>query len=258
MPDRTLEERLPSAFPSYDDDTDFGAWLDAHQDEVDGLDADLDSVQQSHQVAHATGNELDLIGADFGILGRRRGRDDDSYRQFLQSLIPAYSGRGTPPGLRTAVAAGVLTTKDDIGLVEDFDANRYEVELYDWEPHKTGTVHTLANVADPSVVQRRDPLHYYSEATSLAVRTDSTIALGIHNLAPSASVSMTGESTLVQDIRNTLAAAAFVAAGGDTTTDLISAPLGNATLGDITLGLPSANGTSWTNLGSGTLGSETL
>lgn len=161
MPDLDLAERLPDAFPSYDDETDFAAWLRAHQDEVDALDADLDDVQRSLQVAHATGDELDRIGADFGIIGRRRGRDDDSYRQFLQSLVRAYSGRGTPPGLKTAVATGVLATEADVGLVEDFVANRYEVELYDWEAHKTGTVHTLANLADPSVVQRRDPLHYY-------------------------------------------------------------------------------------------------
>lgn len=186
MAEQTIAERLPSAFPSYEDETDFGAWLDAHQDEIDALDTDLEAVQQSLQVAHATGDELDRIGADFGILGRRRGRDDAAYRQFLQSLVPAYSGRGTPPGLRTAVAAGVLATKADIGLVEDFTANRYEVELYDWEAHRTGTVHTLANVADPSVVQRRDPLYYFSESVDGRLDLESTIATGINSTSETA------------------------------------------------------------------------
>lgn len=183
MAGKTLADRLPSLLPSYDDSTDFAGWLGAHQDEVDRLDTDLEMVKRSLQIAYATGDELDRIGADFGILGRRRGRNDDAYRQYLQSLVQAYRGRGTPPGVRKAIAAGVLVDETNIGLVEDFTANRYEVELYDWTAHMTGTVRTLANIADPSVIQRRDPLWYFLDTGAMVdgakATTSSLVTYGL-------------------------------------------------------------------------------
>lgn len=232
MPDLDLAERLPEAFPSYDDETDFAAWLRAHQDEVDALDADLDDVQRSLQVAHASGDALDEIGKDFGILGRRRGRDDPAYRQFLQSLVPAYSGRGTPPGLKTAIAAGVLATADDVGLVEDFVANRYEVELYDWEAHRTGTVHTLANVADPSVVQRRDPLYYFSESTAASVTADSTIATAINTVVDAIDLVFTASATDTSSIANLLDGALPTVETSSTTNETTKVGLSGHRLGN--------------------------
>jgi hypothetical protein len=183
MPDLDLAERLPEALPAYDGETDFAAWLRAHQDEVDSLDVALDDVQRSLQVAHATGDALDRIGADFGLLGRRRVRDDQAYRQLLQSLVQAYSGRGTPPGVRTAIAAGVLIDAADVELIEDFDANRYEVRLHEWTSHRTETVDTLASLSDPSVIQRRDPIHYVLDAGdavgSGSSTTSTTTSVGL-------------------------------------------------------------------------------
>jgi len=187
MAGKTLAERLPALLPSYDDSTDFAEWLDAHQDEVDRLDADLETVKRSLQIAYATGDELDRIGADFGVLGRRRGRNDSPYRQYLQSLVQAYRGRGTPPGVRKAIAAGVLVDETDISLIEDFTANRYEVELYDWQAHQTGTVRDLANIADPSVIQRRDPLHYHADPVRASM-TASTAITGINNVVDAATM----------------------------------------------------------------------
>jgi 3',5'-cyclic AMP phosphodiesterase CpdA len=172
----SLADRLPSVFPIFDDSTDFATWLEAHQDEADRLEADLKDVQESLQVAHATGDDLDRIGADFGILGRRRGRDDASYRKFIQSLVQAYRGRGTNPDVRTVVAAGILATKEDVALIEDTDANRYEVVLENeaWTAHASGVVRELANVADPSVVQRRDPVHNILSTGAIAVAASPT------------------------------------------------------------------------------------
>jgi hypothetical protein len=160
MAGETLAQRLPDALPSYDDETDFAGWLAAHQDEIDALDEDLTAVQESLQVANATGEDLDLLGADFGILGRRRGRNDEAYRQYLTSLTQAYSGRGTPPGVRTAVAAGLVVDEADVRLREDFTNNAYEIELREWTAHRTGAVHELADLADPVAVERVDPLYY--------------------------------------------------------------------------------------------------
>jgi hypothetical protein len=174
MSNETLSERVPSLFPTTDESSDLAVWLEKHQAALDDLDEDLQTVQRSLQIAHATGDELDRIGADFGVLGRRRGRDDAAYRQYLRSLVQAYNGRGTPPGLRTAIAAGVLADPEDISLIEDFEANRYEVVLETWESHKTETIHRLADVADPSVIQRRDPLKYQRPAATFGLEGQDT------------------------------------------------------------------------------------
>jgi hypothetical protein len=152
MPDLTLAERLPAAFPSYDDDTEFSTWLAAHQDEVDALGADLAGVQKSLQVAHATGDELDRIGADFGILGRRRSRDDEAYRQYLMTLVQAFRGRGRVDDVRFAVASGLTVAEAAVTLDEDVQETSYDVVLTDWTSHKGSTVEELADIADPSAV----------------------------------------------------------------------------------------------------------
>lgn len=154
-----LGDRVPYPFPT-DPDADLQQWLAELQAEADELDEGLDAVLESLQVPNADDGALDELGKDHGRLGQRRGRSDSQYRAFLLSLVAAFDGRGTAPGIRTAIAAGVLADKSAIALVEDTDALEYEVVLSAWDAHQTGTIHELADLADPSVVQRRDPLHY--------------------------------------------------------------------------------------------------
>jgi len=170
----TLRDRLPSPLPLYDDSTDFGAWLDAHQTEIDGLGTDIKQTKEQIHVAHATGQELDLIGREYGLLGQRRGRDDDTYRSFLMSLIASFKGVGTVPGVKEAISSGLLVETDDVVLREDFTANKYEVELRDWTAHQTETVHTLADLGDPLAIERLDPIHYIRPETSFGLDPDET------------------------------------------------------------------------------------
>jgi len=158
-PEPTLRGRLPSPFPLYDDSTDFENWLDAHQTEVDTLADEIGQVENQIHIGTATGQELDLIGEEYGLIGRRRGRDDDSYRSFLISLVASFQGVGTIPGVKEAISSGLLVDDVDVELIEDFAANKYEVKLYDWTAHKSGTVRTLADLADPLAIARRDPVH---------------------------------------------------------------------------------------------------
>jgi hypothetical protein len=168
MPDETnptLRGRLPSLFPLYDDSMEFESWLDAHQDELDELDADLAQVKDEIHIGTATGQELDLIGEEYGVLGRRRGRDDSSYRAYLMSLMASFQGVGTVPGVKHAVSSGLLVDEDAVGVIEDFVANKYEIELTDWTAHETSTVRALADLADPLAIGRRDPIHYHLPTT---------------------------------------------------------------------------------------------
>lgn len=170
----SLRDRLPSVFPLFDDDSRLKVIVDALDDELTELEDDTEDVQDSLFVETADGQSLDLIGDDFGQIGQRRGRDDQAYRQFLQSIVPAFDGRGTERDVEVAVAAGIASSPDDVDLIQDFANQEYEVELFDWSAHQTSTVHELADLADPVAVDRIDPLFYYSEAAGVGVDASTT------------------------------------------------------------------------------------
>jgi len=172
--DQTLRGRLPSLFPLHDDSMEFEPWLDAHQGELDEFDADLAQVKDEIHIETATGQELNLIGNEYGVLGRRRGRDDDSYRAYLMSLMAFFQGVGTIPGVKQAVSSGLLVDTDVVDVLEDFDANKYEIELTDWTAHETGTVRTLADLADPLAIERLDPVHYLLEGDTVTPTSSGT------------------------------------------------------------------------------------
>jgi hypothetical protein len=159
MIDQQLIEFMPHPLPR-DDGTTFREWVVAHQNTLDEFGADLEAILASHQITTAAGEHLDRIGAMFGALGKRRGRPDQAYRQFLLSLVQSFKGRGTVPGIRFAVAAGVLAHPDTVTVTEDFDALEYELTLTEWAPHATSTIAALASLSDASVSERRAPLHY--------------------------------------------------------------------------------------------------
>jgi hypothetical protein len=169
----SFKDRLPSVLPLFDDSSRLKVIVDALGDEFDSLEADTEAVQDSLFVNTADGQSLDLIGDDFGALGQRRGRDDEAFRQFLRSVVPAFDGRGTERDVEVAVAAGVVVDPDEIDLRQDFDNREYEVELFDWSAHKTGTVHELADLADPVAVDRVDPLYYFSDEVAVGVDVES-------------------------------------------------------------------------------------
>lgn len=156
MPDETdptLRGRLPTLFPVYDDSTEFEPWLDAHQGELDELDADLAQVKDEIHIGTATGQELDLIGEEYGVLGRRRGRADAAYRAYLMSLIASFQGVGTISGIKKAVSSGLLVDEDDVVIIEDFQQNKYDVRLLEWSAHSGSTVERLADLADPLAIE---------------------------------------------------------------------------------------------------------
>jgi len=169
----SLKERLPRVLPLFNPATTISALIGAHDDELVQFDAEAADVQDSLFVGTADGQSLDLIGDDFGPLGQRRGRGDDAYRQFLRSLVPAFDGRGTERDVEVAVAAGVATTPDEIDLRQQFADVTFQVELFDWTAHRTGTVHELAALADPAAVERIDPLYYFSDRVAVGVGVKS-------------------------------------------------------------------------------------
>lgn len=173
--DVDLGERVPYPLPQ-DDDTTLQQWLAELQVEADDVDAAVDAVLASVQPRDASGQALDELGRDFGALGRRRGRGDAQYQSFLLGLVAAFDGRGTVPGVETAIAAGVLASADDVSLTEDFDTQQYEVTLENeaWSAHQSGTIRNLADLADPSVVALREPVHNRLTPAVVRIRTAAT------------------------------------------------------------------------------------
>lgn len=173
----SLRDRLPSLFPLLDDESRLKIIVDALDDELRELEQDIEAVQDSLFVETADGQSLDLIGDDFGQIGERRGRDDQAYRQFLQSIVPAFDGRGTERDVEVAVAAGIASSPDDVDLIQDFDNQEYEVVLKNaaWTAHQSGTVRELADLADPVGVDRVDPVHNELPTASVGIGSGSTV-----------------------------------------------------------------------------------
>jgi hypothetical protein len=159
MPDKTLSERLPSFFPTHDESTDFYEWLDVHESEIESLNNELEQVKKSLQIAHATGQSLDLIGEDFGLLGERRGRSDTEYQSYLLTLVQAFGGRGRAKDVEFAVSSGLVADESEVEVLDDFANNEYELRITDWTQHTSGIIRELADLADPAAIPLRDPIH---------------------------------------------------------------------------------------------------
>jgi len=169
----SLKERLPEVLPLFRDSR-LATVIEAVQAEFDTFKSDTDAVQDSLFINTAGGGSLDQIGADFGLIGQRRGRNDQAYRAFLRSLVPAFEGRGTEQDVEIAVAAGVASERRFIDLREDFSAREYQVELFDWSAHRTDTVLELADLADPVAVDRIAPLYYFGEEVDVTLAVAAT------------------------------------------------------------------------------------
>ena len=176
-------------------------YVDAHHKSATTLEPRLEELHNSHQIDNATKEDLDRIGALFGDLGKRRNRDDEEYRAFLKSIVQSFRGRGTKPGMRFAIAAGLgldLTKskyRDDDGNIdlsdyiiieEDFEQVGYEIRIEtDDTTFLSSAVNDMAELADPSgVALLSPPIIVLDGETALIATTqestvvDETVGLG--------------------------------------------------------------------------------
>lgn len=161
--------------PKPDGDSIRKSWHDSHDVELKNVDDRLESIKDSFDIRQATGIELDLKGKKFGVLGLRRGRDDDDYRAYLLGLNSAFEGRGTKSGVELAIATGILTSSQNVDLIQDFDKLEYEVVLYDWQPHSSTAIRELAELADPVSVDQREPVHNILSTNKFRISTSDTV-----------------------------------------------------------------------------------
>jgi hypothetical protein len=168
----TLKDRLSPVFAIFRENAILRVIIESIQAEFDQLESDTEAVEDSLSIESATGQSLDLIADEFGNVGRRRGRSDSQFRQFLQGLEPAFDGRGTEQDVAVAVAAGVVESPADVNLRQDFTDRSYEIELFEFEAHASTTVRDLAELADPVSVDRVDPVHLFTDPARIVIATD--------------------------------------------------------------------------------------
>lgn len=175
----------------------FFQYIASHDDEFKGFDEAMRYVEYSRFVSEAQGKDLDRIGEMFGALGARGDRSDDEYRVYLKSIVQSFNGRGTLPGLKFAIAAGVNADPDDVTVNEDFDNNEYELEISNADSaFLSGVINNLAELADPSAVELSAAPVIITEGDTVeferspATEIDSVSGLG------SGEVTLTGDNTL--------------------------------------------------------------
>lgn len=169
-----IMDNLPSVIPR-DPGSVIRRYVASHEEDVQTYEDRLDTVMESHQIDHATGDELDQIGAFFGKLGRRRGRSDQEYRIYLKTIVQAFKGRGTVPGIQSAVAAGLNTVPEEINISEDFQNLEYEILMTEWEPHEAATISELAELSDASVAKLTSIVYQPSSAKEAVGVTDDFV-----------------------------------------------------------------------------------
>lgn len=150
-------------------------YAESYQRDLDKVDSIADDVINSHYVNQAEGAELDEIGKYFGELGERRGRSDKPYRRYLRSVVNSFDGRGTIPGIKFAVAAGIGAEPEDITVIEDFDKNQYTLEIDADTTFISGVVNELAMLADPSGIELHPDPVILTEDGVLNISTSTTV-----------------------------------------------------------------------------------
>jgi hypothetical protein len=172
-------------------------YLGSHDAEVLVTDDRISDAIRSHQVSEASGSDLDRIGSLFGELGKRRGRTDPEYRTFLRSIVQSFKGRGTVPGLKFAIAAGVGTDPENIIIQEDFDEVGYSIRIENVDTSFIfGVIADLAQLADPSGVELLAPPVLVLEPGSIGFQTPGSQVVATSSGLGSGTLTLDGNSTL--------------------------------------------------------------
>lgn len=172
-----LIENFPDMLPR-EADSKFRKYLDAHQDELDKFEENIEQALMTHRVNEATGRDLDRIGRLYGDVGSRRGRSDENYRSYLRGVVKAFSGRGTRPGMKDGISAAFDLNREDVEIEEYFDDNEYDVIISNWGYHNSRNLAEIAQIVDPSGVKLRT-IKYDSGIVDTMAADDSVSAYEI-------------------------------------------------------------------------------
>lgn len=114
---------------TYDCDPVIVRYTAPFQDEIEDVAEGIDSAIDSKYLEDAEGLHLDLIGAQYGELGARRGRDDEEYREFLRGITDSFSGTGIVDDIEFIAQAVLRLEPDQVSVVENFEENGFYIEI---------------------------------------------------------------------------------------------------------------------------------
>ena len=129
-------------------------YIENSSDELKTVEDELDEIIKAKFIDNATGDELDNIGATFGQIGKRSGRNDTQYRIYLKSVVQSFVSRGTISGIKAAISAATDVPLENIQINEDFTTNSYEVQVVAATPITGSLLEEVSQIADPSGVDQ--------------------------------------------------------------------------------------------------------
>ena len=167
-------ERTPTPgtafFVTYESDSILKRYLNSSNDE---LAVTQDKIAESIErkfIDTASGDDLDRIGALFGeVVGDRRGKSDEDYRNYLKSAVQSFVSRGTKSGIRLAVSAAIGLPIEQIEIQEDFEQGAYFVFFKPNTRIETSTITEVADIADPSGIRYLGAIVGVDEDTTTAI-----------------------------------------------------------------------------------------
>lgn len=209
-------------------------YVSAYDTTVDPLNGDIQSAIESRQVEHADGRaesdsgtntDLDRIGALFGPLGKRRGRSDTEYRALLKSIVQSFSGRGTKPGMKFAIAAGIGTDTSNITIDEDFQQVGYEIRVENVDTQfLSSVVNDMAQLADPSGVELLSPPIIVLDGESTVISESGSTVVASQRGMGGGTLTLDGTSALGQEASTAVASSSTRSATASTTTTASGTP----------------------------------
>lgn len=152
----------------------------AYDSDLDDLSNTIDDSIDAKSVTTADDDELSLVGSQFGEIGRRRRRGVMEYRQFLRSVVQAFSGFGTKEDIKFSVAAATGGDPEDVTIIEDTEQVGFEIEISNAGGLTvTQSIEELAEIASPSGVELlRAPTIEVSGGAVTVTGTASTLTFG--------------------------------------------------------------------------------
>lgn len=151
-------------------------YVDAFDGDVNSVGELCDAILSSRGFENASGQRLDLLGAIFGEIGRRLGRDDTEYRSYLTSVATAFSATGTKSDIKFVAAGAFGIDESSVTVIEDTVLHGFEVEIDTTDALFAQSVNDLLKAASASGVELlRPPVLLSDDAEITFAASESTV-----------------------------------------------------------------------------------
>lgn len=129
-------------------------YLEVYEEDIQAIYNEIGLVRGGYYIETAHGPQLDLIGFQFGELGRRRGRNDVEYRALLRSLVKVFNGTGTRNDIKIAVATAIRGQTEDIEVAENYEQSGFYVIIsQDPDTDVSRSISELVELSRPSGIE---------------------------------------------------------------------------------------------------------